>query len=275
MTRYIAYLVSLDRVYGTILNHLSSIKHMHKLLGHELTWDTDYRYKLMLRGAKRYLGTAVKRKAPTTPRLLLRMVHLFDFSNPLHVAMWALFLAAFYSFLRKSNLVVDRAVQVSPKVILRSDLRLDASFAYLTIRASKTIQFQERLFSLPLPRIPGSLLCPVAALVNHVRINQVHHDLPLFSIRSANSVSPINYAHFSSFLGRVIKAVGLDSTCYSPHSFRHGGATFAFDAQVPSELIKAQGNWRSDCYFIYLKMSDRQKRAAATRMATAISQIAV
>ena len=138
------------------------------------------------------------------------MVHLFDFSNPLHVAMWALFLAAFYSFLLKSNLVVDRAAQVSPKVILRSDLRFDASFAYLTIRASKTIQFRERLFSLPLPRIPGSLLCPVAALVNHVRINQVHQDLPLFSVRSANSVSPITYAHFSSFLGRVIKAVGLD-----------------------------------------------------------------
>ena len=159
ITSYIAYLVSLGRVYGTILNHLSSIKHMHKLLGHELTWDTDYCYKLLLRGAKRYLGTAVKRKAPITPRLLLRMVHLFDFSNPLHVAMWALFLAAFYSFLRKSNLVVDRAAQVSPKVILRSDLRFDASFAYLTIRASKTIQFRERLFSLPLPRIPGSLLC--------------------------------------------------------------------------------------------------------------------
>ena len=79
ITRYIAYLVSLSRVYGTILNNLSSIKHMHKLLGHELTWDTDYRYKLMLRGAKRYLGTEVKRKAPITPRLLLRMAHLSIF----------------------------------------------------------------------------------------------------------------------------------------------------------------------------------------------------
>ena len=52
ITRYIAYLVSLGRVYGTILNHLSSIKHMHKLLGYDLTWDSDYRYKLLLRGVK-------------------------------------------------------------------------------------------------------------------------------------------------------------------------------------------------------------------------------
>ena len=132
ITHYIAYLVSLGRVYGTILNHLSSIKHMHKLLGHNLTWDSDYRYKLMLRGTKRYLSTAVKQKATIIPRLLLHMVHLFDFSNPFHVAMWALFLVAFYSFLRKSNLVVDRAAQVSSKVILRSDLRFDASFAYVS-----------------------------------------------------------------------------------------------------------------------------------------------
>ena len=44
ITRYIAYLVSLGHVYGTILNHLSSMKHMHKFLGHDLTWDSDYRY---------------------------------------------------------------------------------------------------------------------------------------------------------------------------------------------------------------------------------------
>ena len=70
ITQYVANLVSLCRAYGTILNHLSSIKHMHKLLGHELTWDCDYRYKLLLRGVKRHLGTAVARRAPITPRLL-------------------------------------------------------------------------------------------------------------------------------------------------------------------------------------------------------------
>lgn len=54
ITRYIAYLFSLGRVYRIILNHLSSIKKMHKFLGHDLTWDCDYRYKLLLRGVKRY-----------------------------------------------------------------------------------------------------------------------------------------------------------------------------------------------------------------------------
>ena len=134
----------------------------------------------------------------------------------------------------------------------------------------KLFRFENAFFSSPPQHIPGSFLCPVAALVNHVQIDQVHQDMPLFSVRSANSVSPITYAHF-----RVIKSVCLDSTCYSPRSFRRGSATFAFEAHVPSELIKAQGDWHSDCYFIYLEMSDRQKRAAATRKATGISQIAI
>ena len=28
---------------------------MHKFLSYELTWDNDYRYKLLLRGAKRFI----------------------------------------------------------------------------------------------------------------------------------------------------------------------------------------------------------------------------
>lgn len=93
--RYVAYLVSLSRAYGTSLNHLSSIKHMHKLLGHELNWDSDYRYKLLLCSVKHHLGIAVKRKTHITPRLLLDFAHLFNRENPLQAPMWALFFSGF------------------------------------------------------------------------------------------------------------------------------------------------------------------------------------
>ena len=197
--------------------------------------------------------------------MLLDAAHLFQADNPLQAG-----LVAFYSFLRKSSLVVDCETHISPKIILCSDLRFERSFAYVTVRASKTIQFQERTFSLPLPRVPGSLLCPVTALVNHLRINNVPKTAPLFSVRSASKLRPVTYAQFSSFLAKVIKSVGLDPTNYSPHSFRRDGATFAFKSSVLSELIKAQGDWHSDCYLIYLEMTDKQKRAAAFRMAAAI-----
>ena len=72
--------MSLGRIHNTILNHLNNIKHSHRLLSHDLTWDSDHRYKL-LRGVKQSLGTAVKRKAPITPRLLLLIAHFFDIDN--------------------------------------------------------------------------------------------------------------------------------------------------------------------------------------------------
>ena len=105
--------------------------------------------------------------------------------------MWALFLVVFYSFLRKSNLVVDSQALITLKVLLLSDLHFDGSFAYVTVRASKTIQFQERLFSLPLPCVPGSLLCPVTTLLTHLRINHVPPGAPLSSVRSTRHLRPV------------------------------------------------------------------------------------
>ena len=81
---------------------------------------------------------------------------------------------------------------------------------------------------------------------------------------------PVTYTHLGSFLTKVLKSVGLDSTNYALHSFRRGGATFAFESSVSSELIKVQGDWHIDCYLRYLEMSNSQKRVAASRMAAAI-----
>ena len=53
---YIAYLVAQKRAYGTVLNHVSSLKHAHRLAGYELTWSSDYHFQLLLRGVKRFLG---------------------------------------------------------------------------------------------------------------------------------------------------------------------------------------------------------------------------
>ena len=56
-------------------------------------------------------------------------------------------------------------------------------------------------------------------------------------------------------------------------AFGAGGATFAFDCGLPAELIKLQGDWRSDAYLVYLEMTDHQKRTALDAMALALQQI--
>lgn len=113
---YIAFLSVTGRSYGTIQNHISSIKHFHRFFGFPSWWDNLYSFQLVLRGFKCFLGAAPARKLPITPLLILHMVSLFDISKPLQAAIRALFLVAFFSFLRKSNLVVQSDCTISPKV---------------------------------------------------------------------------------------------------------------------------------------------------------------
>ena len=136
--RYLAFLSASGRAFGIIQNHIYSIKHFHLLLGFAPGWDSAHLFQLALRGSKRLLGTAPLRKLPITPNLLLSMARLFNLGNPLHAAMWALFLVAFFSFLRQSNLVAASPSATSDKLPRRCDLVLAPEGAFLQIRATKT-----------------------------------------------------------------------------------------------------------------------------------------
>ena len=46
---YIAYLVTQKRAHGTILSHLSSLKHANKFAEYGLTWSSDYHFQRLLR----------------------------------------------------------------------------------------------------------------------------------------------------------------------------------------------------------------------------------
>lgn len=276
VSRYVAYLAHVGRRFGTIQNHISSLKHFHQVYGFHLGWEQHYFFRFIIKGAKRYLGMQSNRKHAITPLMLHHMAFFFDLRIPLHAAMWALFLVAFFSFLRKSNLVVENTRSVpSLKVLRRSNLILNEHTAYLRILETKTIQFAQRSLNIPLLVIPSSMLCPVAALHNHLKLNQVPDSAPLFSVRSSGSESfqAISYSQFSRFLAKSLQAIGANSSTFSPRSFRCGGATFAFDCGLPAELIKLQGDWRSDAYLVYLEMTDHQKRVAVTAMANTLKQI--
>ena len=64
-------------------------------------------------------------------------------------------------------------------------------------------------------------------------------------------------------LKTTLQKAGVDHKNYSTHSFRSGGATWAFNSGVPGEIIKIVGNWKSDCYLKYLLISDQARDVAA------------
>ena len=55
--------------------------------------------------------------------------------------------------------------------------------------------------------------------------------------------------------------MGLDPSNYSGHSFRRGGASFAFEIGLTLTEVKERGDWRSNAVHGYIVLSDKQKIA--------------
>ena len=93
---------------------------------------------------------------------------------------------------------------------------------------------------------------------------------PAFTYREYGTLLPLTYSVFSNNLKVSLDKCGIDSTKYSGHSFRRGGATFAQTCGVPGHYIKLQGDWRSNAYERYLGSSLKCKFAAVSMMSKAI-----
>ena len=52
--------------------------------------------------------------------------------------------------------------------------------------------------------------------------------------------------------GGIYRAIGVDASLYSGHTFRRGGATYAHRLGVHPMLIKRIGDWKSDAYMLYI-----------------------
>ena len=192
--------------------------------------------------------------------------------------MHAAFLVAFFSFLRISNLVPYKfsdLVSDKPYFLKRSDVSFIASGAVLRVHRTKTIQFHQRVLEIPLPVIPNSILCPVSALKSYLSLVPAPHDAPLYVVQEGSGIKPILASHFNRFLKSCVRAAGFNPNHFSSRSFRQGGATFAFSCGAPTEFIKAQGDWQSDAYLIYLKLSTQKKLDILHAISTRLSHISL
>ena len=215
---------------------------------------------------------------PVTVDILLNIFQHFDFSNQLHICMHALFLVAFFSFLRISNLVPYASADChadNAYFLKRQDVYFTASGAVLRVYRTKTIQFKQHVLDIPLPFIPNSILCPVTALKKYFCTVPALDSLPLFIVQHGRSLKPILATHFNRFFKSCITTVGLEPDSFSSRSFRQGGATFAFNCGAPTEFIKEQGHCRSDAYLVYLILSTKKKLDILQALSARLSGLAI
>ena len=123
-------------------------------------------------------------------------------------------------------------------------------WASIINRWSKTIQFSQRILTVPLPRIAQHPLCPYTALRHAFCLVPAPLSGPAFIILTSTEggLTTLTYGKFDSLLKLLAAKTNIDPSQVSGHTFRSGGATLAFQAQIPAELIKRLGDWQSDAY---------------------------
>lgn len=267
---YLAFLVGSFSSYNSVTNYLSCLRQVNLYLGADVTFFASPHIHFLKQAAKRVLANPVARKLPITVNILLAIFKLLDFSLPLHVCMWAIFLVAFFSLLRKSNLVPTTLADVtsdSATHLKIGDVSFHQDHCTLHVHKTKTIQFRQRALEIVLPLIPHSVLCPVSALQRHFCYVIRDTEAPLFTVPTSTGLKPVTGYHFAKFLKSCIVSLGFDPTKYSPHSFRRGGATFAFNSGASPLFIKFLGDWSSDAYMVYLVLNTTQKLNVAKTLA--------
>ncbi len=240
-----------------IMNYLYGVQVLHLLHDAQFPNLSEFQFRLFARGLSKRLPHIPKQAEPVTPVILLALYPFIDMHVKCHVALWASFLYAFFMMARKSNIVPPSKLKFDPQLYLcHGDITVCNAYVKVSMRWSKNNQDRSRVVTVPLPAIPGSPLCPVHAF------SLLESTCPCRSSEPAFSFGDGKFLTYSSFVGdfrSLLGKAGFDPQIFSGHSFRRGGATTAFKANIPSEFIQQQGDWRSDCYKRYIDISFDQK----------------
>ena len=141
----------------------------------------------------------------------------------------------------------------------------------LRVRRTKTIQCNERVLCLPYVARHGSPLCPISAIRNLLYVSPNDALMPLFSYRQGGKTCWWCHDSFTNRLRKLLQACGYQSSNFSCHSFRRGGASLAFKLGLSITEVKRRGDWSSEAVNDYIFLDDEQDRAIAARLVNGVS----
>jgi|SRR5208337_4393327 len=198
---------------STIGRRVAAIRYAHKLAGHAVSTD-DERVKATVRGIRRSLGTAARKKAPATAERIISMA-LGTGDGLKGLRDRSLLLLGFAGAFRRSELVALDC----------QDIEQCETGIKITIRHSKTDQEGQGV-TIGIAR--GSIACPVAALeawrdaagiTTGPLFRSIHKGGKVGARLTDQSVSDIVKTH--------AERVGLDPALFAGHSLRAGFLTSA------------------------------------------------
>lgn len=253
---YVAFL-SQRLLPSSLACYLNVLRILHVEAGYPNPLANNYELAMLKRGISRERSVAPKQKHPITLDILVKIHATLSPSSPFDLAFWAACVLGFLGFLRKSTLLPSSPLVPPGKMLTRSDV---THFSYdsftLVIKNSKVIQFGQKELILPYYRSSNPSLCPIRAVLSHFGASPLSTDRPLFNFSLAGSEVFFSHSMFVKHLKLCLTKARIDHKNFSTHSFRRGGASYAFEIGLPPLLIKQRGDWSSSAYERYVFLSD-------------------
>lgn len=273
--RYVAWL-SATCSHDTISNYLHGVRVLYQQRGLGHPFAGMVFLPMLRQGLRRLKGGPARKKRPVTPHMLRMWQQLMDSTNPMHSALFACMLVAFFGFFRKSTVAVGTGSLADPDLHLqRRHIAVDEDryCLVITVPKSKTNPFRERVDSIYIAGSRGSRLDPVAAYKAMLQHSPAPPGAPAFGWVQTGSYVAITHAFLVKSTKQYAAAIGMDPAEVAGHSYRRGGATFAFSAGAPDQLIQWQGIWASLTYRGYIDLPVSARMLVSQLMHTAIARM--
>ena len=250
---FMEYLAQAGMSPDNVTNHLTAARSMFIIYGYNTAPFRDQRIPLFIK--------SLKINRPITPKLQLLiddtlLLQIVTVSAHLQFPLVykALYLVAFFSFLRLSNILPHAAKNFDKtRHLCVGDVILSNHRAVILIKWSKTFQDRVKTTTIDIPSLGASQLCPVTALSHMLATYPSDQDSPLFQLHHGQVVRPLTDSAARKHLKYVSSPLGLPRSL-TFHDFHRGGASWAFKHVVPVQDIQAQGTWSSNCVWRYITL---------------------
>lgn len=252
-----AQFLSRSLLPASVRNYLSGVRMLHIFLGLPYVHAQDFLLQLELRGISRLHPHVPIRAKPITPNILRDFYNHMD-NTSLHSAVWSCSLVLFYTMARLGSILPSSTSTPRREFLTHERINFCEEGLLVTLVQTKTIQFGRRRLHIPLLRAE-SVLCPVQAYTRALTFFKDFQHVPAFVFMENGKPKWLTRSIFIRTFRHVISRAGFQPLDFTGHSFRRGGATWAFQSGMPGELIQICGDWVSDSYRRYLEFSTQNK----------------
>lgn len=255
-----AYAASLSGTYagGTARTKLGGLRYWHERRG--FSWLGSPRLKRILKGVDMAAPLSSHRepRPPVTEAMVDEALNVLDPERPFDVCVAAAMLLAFWGQLRLGELISPTraydfaALPAGKGVRLRHDAggKLSQVTTALWLPRTKVDRHGVWIW------LARHYNDPSFALQEHMRLNNIGPDDPLFAYKHDDSgeLIPLTRGAFLGRLNEIWEPAGMQRV--TGHSFRIGGTTALLRAGVDPEVVKIAGRWRSDSFLRYWRSID-------------------